>query len=403
MFASAINDIASVPLRARALFALTVALASCALASCGNGCGHAPPPSRPAPPEVSVLTLRAAPVTVYDEYVARVAAPDTIEIRSQVTGILARVVFTEGGSVREGELLYVIEEAPFRAAVHQAEGDLAQAKAQAANARANEARYRELLRRRVVSAQEYDSYRAAAESLSAQVASREAALRDAQINLSYCEIRAPQQGSVSRSLVRPGSLVTAQQTLLTTLYAGDLLYVYFAVDQDDVRYLTQPSRAPEAVGKQGEPSGETSLDQTYQIVLGDGTTLPMRGHLDFLAPSIEVTTGTMQARLAVPVTGGLLPGQYVRVRVPILERSDGIRVPQRAVSELQGLKSVFVVEDGKVRSQRIEAAHRVGNDWLVDRGLSAGETIVIEGTGKVQDGQAVRTVPYTPPTEPESE
>ncbi len=402
MFASPIIDTAR-DRSATAIFAIVLAL--CALASCsGQGCGSSPPPAQPAPPEVSVLTLRPQPVTVYDEYVARVMAPDTIEIRSQVTGTLQRIAFDEGAFVHRGELLYEIDDRPFVTAVRQAEADVAQAKAQADNARANAARYQALFRRGVVSAQEYDTYATAARTSAAVADSKEALLRDAEINLGYTKIRAPSDGRVNRSLLQPGALVTAQQTLLTTLYAGSSLYVYFAVDQDDVADLTRYTQAEApAAGKtseaptMGEGAPQASAP-TFDIVLGEGMVLPTPGRLDFVSPSIEGTTGTLQARLQVPQDPRLLPGQYVRVRVPILHENEGILVPQRAVSELQGLKSVFVVEDGVVHSRSITAEHRVGNDWLVDRGLSAGDTVVVEGTGKVHEGEAVRTVSYTPPS-----
>ncbi len=371
-------------------------LAACALAACsGHGCGSSPPAHPPPPPTVEVTRIHPQPVTVYDDYIARVRAPETVEIRSQVTGTLKQILFNEGAHVDEGDVLYRIDARPFEAAVHQAEANMAQARSRAANANQNVARYRELYRRSVVSEQEYSAYVTAAESANATVQAQEAAVRDARVNLGYAAIRAPEAGMVNRSRVRAGTLVTAEQTLLTTLYAGDTLFVYFAVSQEDRASLTRPPLTGNAaVSKPGTEGGPPP--RTYEIVLDDGTALPAPGRLDFVAPAVDDATGTIQARLNVPSTDHrLLPGQLVRVRVPILARRDGILVPQRAVSELQGLKSVFVVRDGKVHSQRIQASHRVDNAWLVDEGLSPGETVVVEGTGKVHDGQPVRTVPYS--------
>jgi RND family efflux transporter MFP subunit len=356
-------------------FCLALALLGCAEETVAAEGGGMPPP------RVAVLELSAAPVVVHDAYVARVAAPETIEIRPQVTGIVTEQAFEDGARVEAGDVLYTIDARPFAAVVQEAEASLAEARAQAQNARTVRARAATLSEREVVSRAEFESADAGSAAAEALVAAREASLRDARLNLAYCRIRAPEAGVVTRSLVRPGSLVTAQSTLLSTLYAGDSLQVYFAVDQDDVPIVTGP---------------QAGAEREFEIVLDDGSIHPTRGTLDFLAPAVDDTTGTVEVRIEIAgADDRLRPGQMVRVRVPILERSDGIRVPQRAVAELQGLKSVFVVNaDGTVSARSIRARHRLDGDWLVDEGLTAGETIVVEGTDKVRDGMPVATVPF---------
>ena len=209
-----------------------------------SGCkGNAQPPAPP-PPEVSVIEVKPGPVTVYNEYVAQTQAPDTIEIRSQVTGLLERQVFADGARVKKGDVLYVIDQRPFEAQLAQAKASLAQAEANLVNAKQNLARNSRLIAQKAVSQQDYDTAVAQERSSTALVEAQKALLRNVELNLEFATLRAPRDGFMSSSLVKPGSLITAQQTLLTTLYSSDPMWVNFSISEDRFLELQNTLKHP---------------------------------------------------------------------------------------------------------------------------------------------------------------
>ena len=348
----------------------------------------------PPPVEVGVVTLGSAPVTVFDEYVAQTDAPDVIEIRSQVTGLVERQAVADGLHVKKGELLYVIDPRPFESALAQAKANLAQAQANEVMAQQKLDRSKMLVERNFVSKQDYDTALTGEQATAAAVDAQKALVRAAELNVGFTVLRAPRDGFLSKSLVKPGALVTAQTTLLNTLYSSDPMYVYFSVSEAKLAALTgMLKRAPEP-GMTAGTEKAPSVPPSFHVRLLDGSEYGYPGRVDFVDAALDEKTGTLRARLSVPNPGRVLrPGQFVRVIVPALERPDAIRVPQKAVQELQGLKTVFVVgADGKAVPRQIEAQYRVGNDWLVDKGLSPGETVIVEGTQKVRSGAPVKPV-----------
>jgi membrane fusion protein (multidrug efflux system) len=359
-------------------------LATCGLALCGCG-GKAQMPAPP-PPEVSVIEVKRTPVTVYDEYVAQMQAPDTIEIRAQVTGLLQEQAFADGARVRKGALLYVIDQRPFDAQVAQAQANVAQAEANLINARQNLARNGRLIAQHAVSQQDYDAAEAQEKAGAALVEAQKALLRDAEINLEFTTIRASRDGVMSSSLVKPGALITAQQTLLTTLYSNDPMWALFTIGEERLLELQKRLKHP--------PGEQPDQAPPFRIRLADGSDYALPGKLNFVDAAIDQKNGTLQVRISLPNPDRLLrPGLFVRVIVPAFENADGIRVPQRAIKELQGLKSVYVVTAGDKAEERSVVANRlVENDWVVESGLSGGERIVIDGVGKVRPGGQVRPV-----------
>ena len=363
----------------RLLDVLGVALAASALALL-VGCGK--PQAQSAalpPPAVTVIEVRPAPVTVYNEYVAQTQAPDTIEIRAQVTGLLERQAFADGARVKKGELLYQIDPRPFEAQAAQAKAGLAQAEANLSNARQSLARNGRLIAEKAVSQADYDAAVAQERAGAALVEAQKALLRNAALNLEFATLRAPRDGTMSSSQVKPGALITAQQTLLTTLYSSDPMWVYFTISEERALQLQKAVRRP---------------DQTtpFRIRLADGSEYAPTGRLDFVDAALDQKSGTLQVRISLPNQDRLLrPGLFVRVIVPALDSQDAIRIPQQAVQELQGTKSVYVVAGGdKVEARQIEASHRVGNDWVVASGLAAGDRVVVEGSGKIRPGMQVK-------------
>ena len=351
-----------------------------------SGCKGNAQPAAPPPPEVTVIAVRAQPVTVYNEYVAQTQSPDTIEIRSQVTGLLERQAFTDGARVKKGDLLYVIDQRPFEAQLAQAKASLAQAEANLVNAQQNLGRNARLIAQKAASQQDYDTAVAQERSSAALVEAQKALLRNTELNLEYATLRASRDGFMSSSLVKPGALITAQQTLLTTLYSSDPMWVNFSISED--RLLELQKSLKRAPGEQ--------LDTTppFHIRLADGSDYALTGKLNFIDATIDQKSGTLQARISVPNPDRLLrPGLFVRVRVAAFENPNGIRIPQQAVQELQGLKSVYVVgADDKAEHRPIVATYRLGNDWVVDSGVKSGERVVVEGVGKIRPGAAVKPV-----------
>src|SRR6266404_4193388 len=331
-----------------ARWAFALGIASLALSGCK---GNAQPQAQP-PPEVSVIEVKPGPVTVYNEYVAQTQAPDTIEIRSQVTGLLDRQAFADGARVKKGDVLYVIDQRPFQAQLAQAKASLAQAEANLVNAKQNLARNSRLIAQKAVSQQDYDT--AVAQERSS------------------------------------GALVEAQQTLLTTLYSSDPMWVNFSISEDRFLELQKTLKHP--------PGDRPDTAPPFHILLADGTDYALTGKLNFIDATLDQKSGTLQVRISVPNPDRVLrPGLFVRVIVPVFENPSAIRVPQQAVQELQGLKSVYVVGAGdKAEPRQIVASYRLGNDWVVDTGLAAGDRVVTEGVGKLRPGAPVKAVLAAP-------
>ena len=366
----------------------TVALsAACAML---GACKKDPPPQAP-PPEVAVIEVRPGPATVYDEYVAQTQAPNTIEIRAQVTGLLQSQAFADGTRVKPGDLLYVIDQRPFEAQLAQAKASLAQAEANLVNFQQNLARNSRLIAQKAVSQQDYDTASAQEHAGAALVEAQKALVRNAELNLEFTTIRAPRDGFMSSSQVKPGSLITAQQTLLTTLFSSDPMWVYFSISEDRLLELQRTLKRP--------PGERTDLAPPFHIRLADGTDYALAGKLNFVDAAIDQKSGTLQVRISVPNPERILrPGLFVRVTVAAYENPAAIRIPQKAVTELQGLKSVYVVGAGdKVEQRQIVANYRLGNDWVVASGLATGDRVVIEGIGKLRTGAQVKPIVAAPP------
>jgi membrane fusion protein, multidrug efflux system len=343
-----------------------------------GGCkGTAQPSQAPPPMEVSVIKLAPAPVTVTDEYVALTEAPDTIEIRAQVTGLLDRQAFLDGGRVKKGDVLYVIDQRPYQSVLDQAKANLAQAEANLIYARQNLTRYQRLIKERAISQQDYDTAFTQERANAALVEAQKALVRNAQINLDYTVIRVPRDGFMSSSLVKPGALITAQQTLLDTLYSSDPMWVSFSISQDKLFELQKRLK---------RPPGDPEKAPPFHVQLPDGTEYNFPGRLNFVDATLDQKTGTLAVRISVPNSERFLrPGLFVRVTVPAFQNPQALRIPQKAVTELQGLKMVYVIgADNKPQSRQISANYRIGNDWVVEKGLSPGELVVVEGLQKVQ-------------------
>jgi len=361
-----------------ALAAIALALAACS--------GNSGPPPAPPPPEVGVIKTVAQPVTVYEEYVAQTEAVDTVEIRARVGGILERQAFVDGAKVKKGDLLFVIDPQPFVAALAQAKAALALAQANHVNSRQVLERIRPLLADKAISQQDLDAAVAREGVDAANMEAAKAQVKTAELNLDYATIRASRDGVISKALIKPGGLVNASTTLLTTLYSIDPIYVNFTVSEQ--RLLDLQKRLA------GGLDAQKGKSLPYRLKLVDGSDYKFSGRLNFVDAAVDPKSGTLQVRLSVPNPNqSLRSGQFMRVVVPALENPDAIRVPQQAVQEMQGKRSVFVVDgDNKVAFREIVANTRLENDWVVEGGLKPGETVIVEGINKVRPGMPVKPV-----------
>lgn len=374
-------------LRACAAVALAVALAAC-----GRQGGQQQ--QNMGPPEVGVIVLHPQMAPLAAELPGRTSAFESSDVRPQVGGIIQSRLFTEGSNVRKGQVLYQIDPATYRAAVAQAQAQLANARAGATTARLKAERYTDLVKINAVSRQEADDAVAAAQQATAQVQQSQAALQSAQINLGYTRVTAPIAGRVGRSTVTPGALVTANQPdALTTIQRMDVVYVDISQSATQLIDLQRSLRT-------GQLSHGTVA---VTLKLEDGTTYPHPGTLQFSDVTVDQNTGAVTLRAIFPnPEGQLLPGMYVRAIVSQGVQNAAILAPQVGVSrDERGLPTAMVVNaQGKAELRTLTTGPAVGDTWLVTSGLKDGDRLIVEGLQKVKAGQPVRAVPAGSPSRP---
>ena len=368
-------------------------LAACAtLAACSND--QADEGSAQGPPEVSVITIAEQPVTLTTELPGRITAYEVSEVRPQVSGLITRRLFTEGQSVKRGQPLYRIDAQPQRAQVASAKAALARARASIAASEALAKRYGELVEINAVSRQDYDDAVAAAGQARADVAAQRAALQSAEIDLARTTIRAPISGRIGRSLVTTGALVSASQaTALTTIQKIDPVFV--DISQTSAEILKLRQRIAEGDLTRGD--GATAVE----LILEDGSIYPAEGRLQFTDVSVDPETGSQTIRALFPNKSNLLlPGMFARARLIEGSQSDGVLVPQRAVSrDDTGAAVVMVVgPGGKLMPRTLVLGQVIGQDWLVKSGLKPGDKVVIEGAMMLRPGMPVKAVPWKDPS-----
>jgi len=363
-------------------------LSMLALNACSDAEPKSPAGERP-PTEVSVLTLKAQPVSIVSELPGRVVAYRSAEVRPQVNGILQERMFTEGAEVKEGEQLYQIDPAPYEAALASAKASLDRAQASVKSSRLTAERYSKLVRTHAVSQQNYDDAAARLGQDEADVDAAQAAVRTAEINLAYTKVYAPIEGITGRSNYTEGALVTANQAnALVTLTQLDPIYVD----------MTQPSNVllrlkREYASGRLKSVGENQAEVT--LVLDDGSAYGPKGKLQFSEVTVDQSTGSVTLRAIFPNPDRLLmPGMFVRARLEEGVNQQALLVPQRSVTRNERGEGVVLVvgTDGKVEQRVVETDRTVGDAWLVSSGLNAGDQVVVEGLQKVRPGATVKTV-----------
>jgi membrane fusion protein (multidrug efflux system) len=396
--------------------------------------------SGPPPPAVSVITLNAEDVPIYNEYAAQTYSRDMVEIRARVDGFVEKRLFQVGSDVQAGQVLYVLDVRPYEADVAKAKGDLAQteanfefakrqvalaqaeadlAQAQANLVKANQdvERLQPLVKEDAASQQDLDNALAALQanhanvtakranveqnklstkaqiaSGKAQVESSNALLRTSELNLGYATIRAPISGRIGDSLIQVGGLVTRTSPQpLTNIVPLDPIWVRFKVSEGEyLAYQRRPDRNAQLLA--------------LQLVLADDIVHPYPGRIQNTVNQVDPKTGTLELQSTFPnPQHNILPGQFGRIRLKINDRKNVLLIPQKAVQEMQGLQSVMAVgPDNKVLARNVVTGDRVGERILIEQGLKHGDRIIVEGLQKARPGALVNPQPYKPPPTPAS-
>jgi len=367
------------------ILALALSLVACGGAQAP---GPASAATAPPPPEVGVVTVTTQTAPLTTELPGRVEASRVAQVRARVTGIVQKRLFKEGSDVKAGQTLFLIDAAPYQAAVDSARAALAKAQANAMQATAQATRYKPLREANAISQQEFVNAQAAQAQAEADVAAAQAALRTAQLNLGYATVTAPISGRIGRALVTEGALVSqTEATQLALIQQIDPAYVNSTQPVADVARLRQST----------SPDGKAAADSApVRIVLDDGSELPQRGRLLFSDLSVDPTTAQVTLRTEVPnPQARLLPGMYVRTRLVQGQITAAVLLPQQAVTRGPQGDSVLVVgEGGKPAPRPVKIGGSVGSQWIVLDGLKAGEQVIVEGFQKMRPGAPVKPVPW---------
>lgn len=338
-------------------------------------------------PSVSVITVEKQPVGNYREFVAHTEAVEEVELHARVEGYLIRREFIEGNRVEKGQLLFEIDPAPFEATINQAKANLNSNKAKLIFAKKSLQRGRELLPKGFISQSNMDTLISKEAQASASVQASQAELNIAQINLSYTQIIAPFSGEIGKARYSVGNLIGPSSEPLSLLTSVDPMYVSFTVnDEEIVKYLVQYS------GSRALPD-----DLNLTLKLPTGKMFSQPGTFNFANTHADETTGTIDMRAEFPNPDNiLLPGLYVTLIAESKKKTEKPMIPQSALQENQQGHFVLVVtRDNKVENRLVTMGRRLGVMWVVDKGLKAGERIIVEGLQKIRPGDVVNPVAKT--------
>ncbi|MGI8894625.1 MAG: efflux RND transporter periplasmic adaptor subunit [Casimicrobiaceae bacterium] len=375
---------------------VVLALAASALVACGQ---PAPPAGFAGfpPAEVAVATVTPKSIPVTFEYVGQTNGSKEVEVRARVTGILERKLFQEGAPVKAGQPLFVIDPKPLAAQTAAFEAEVARAQAQKAQAERESSRLKPLAERRAVGQKEADDAASNVDLAVAAVRAAEAKLSEMKLNLAYTRVVAPISGLSSRAPKSEGSLVNANETLLTTISQVNPIWVTFSIAENEQQGINRAV----AAGRLTLPRNN-GFD--VAIRLSDGSTFPRQGRINFADTRINPATGTYEMRAEIPnADAALKPGQFVRVKLTGAIRNDAIAVPQVAVLDGPKGKFVYVVErdkDGKdvagmrpvVLGDWVVAAGDAArpNQWIVEAGLKPGDPVIVDGVAKLRPGGQIK-------------
>lgn len=348
------------------------------------GCNRKPHAAAPPPPPVEVAPVTQADVPVYHEWIGVLDGLVNAQIRAQVTGYLVKQNYREGDPIKKGDLLFEIDPRPFKAALDQAKGLLAQAEAKLGKTELDVKRYGPLVKTKAISQEEYDDAVQANLEAKAAVVSATAQVEQAQLNLEFTRITSPIDGIASIARAQIGDLVGPATGELTTVSTIDPIKAYYNVtEQAYVNFTKRFSTETDRI--------ERLKQLEIELVLTDGSLYPLKGRIFAADRQIGLTTGALRLEALFPNPGNALrPGEFARVRVKFDLKHDSLLVPQRAVSELQGSYQVAVVgADNTIHIQPVRVGDRSGNLWIIEEGLQSNQLVVVEGIQKVREGMTV--------------
>jgi len=361
---------------------LGVLLATLSLSGCGEKGGAAQQAQGPVP--VTVVTLKSQPVTLVRNLPGRANPYLVAEVRPQVSGLVKQRLFDEGGAVKAGQVLYQLDDATYQADHASARAAVARAEATREDMQFKADRAGQLVEQKLVSQQDFETATANLLQAEADVAAAQAALQGATVTLQRSRISAPITGRIGKSSVTQGALVTANQTqALATIQQLDPIYVDVNQSSAELLELRQAMQAGRL---------ESGQELPVTIMLEDGSRYAHDGKLEFADVTVDPTTGSYLLRIVVPNPDHLLlPGMYVNAVVSSGVRSDAVLVPQQGV--LRGLRgetyAMVVDAEGKAARRDMRVGHTVGDQWLVEEGLAAGDRVIVEGLQKIRPGVPV--------------
>jgi RND family efflux transporter MFP subunit len=348
------------------------------LGACSSNEENPPPP----PPGVTVASVVQKDVAIHQDWVGTMVGNVDADIRPKVEGYLLARVYAEGSFVGKGQPLFQLDKRQAQAAVEQATGNLERARAALAQAQIDVRRYTPLVAQRAVSQAELDKAQSSERAATASVDADQAVLDNAKLNLGWTTVTSPISGIAGVAKVAIGDLMTPS-SVMTTISNVNPIYVDVSVAEQDYMRFTR------------EKSNSTTR-QNLELILGDGTAYPLPGKVLFVNREVDSRTGTIQVRGEFPNPGNVLrPGQYARIRAVTELRKGALLIPQQAVSELQGVYQVGVVDaDNKVSIKTVRLGPLYGDMWVVDSGLQPGENVIVDGLQRVKTGITVATTPY---------
>ena len=342
---------------------------SAAIAIVVSACSSeaAPADAAPPAPEVSVAQVLQRDVTQWNDVTGRFSAVETVELRPRVSGYIERVAYREGDEVGKGQLLFVIDQRPYRAALAQAEANLERARSEARLARSQDARAQALIDAKAISREEFDTRKAATAQGDAGVRAAEAAVASARLDLQFTEVRSPIDGRAGRALVTTGNLAQADGTLLTTVVSLDPVHVYFESDE-------------QAFLRDG-----TASSSRVRVGLADETGYPHEGIVDFVDNQVDPATGTIRARAVLKNTDRrFTPGLFARVQLEGGARAQALLIDDKAVLTDQDRKYVYVLGKGNQAVRKdVVLGRSVDGLRVVESGLAAQDTVIVNGVQKV--------------------
>ena len=336
----------------------------------------------PPPPGVTITPVVQKNVPIYQEWVGSMTGNIDADIRPKVEGFLLNRLYTEGSFVKKGQPLFQLDRRQSQASVEQAQGQLERAQAALAQAQIDVHRYTPLVAQKAVSQAELDKANSMKRASEAEVAGAQAVLDNAKLNQGWTTVASPISGIAGIAKVGIGDLMTPN-TVMATVSAVDPIYIDFSItEQDYLRFVRD---------KNSQTAG-----RNLELILSDGTIFAHRGHALLVNRAVDEHTGTIQVRATFPNPGNVLrPGQYGRVRAETEQRKNALVVPQRAITELQGIYQVGIVgPDNKVTIRIVKLGPQFADMWIVDSGLEPGDKVIVDGLQRLRDGMTVTPTPF---------